>query len=84
MHRAAILTFLDFDVGKVIKSINVHEVKKLPFVLQFRTIYAEKQMVESIENCASRHAMLVVEGSDKNELSSNFDIFKSTLKVEYY
>ena len=84
MSRAAMLSFLDFEVGKVVKEINVDEVKKLDFVRQFRTIYTEKQMVESIENCASRHAMLVVDGSDINELSRNFDIFQSTLKVEYY
>jgi len=84
MCRAAMLSFLDFEVGKVVKSINVDEVKKLPFVQRFRTIYSEKQMVESIENCAGRHAMLVVDGSDMNELSHNFDIFKSTLNVEYY
>ncbi len=84
MCRAAMLSFLNFEVGKVIKSINVDEVKKLPFVQRFRTIYSEKQMVESIENCASRHAMLVVDGSDMNALLHNFDIFKSTLNVEYY
>jgi biotin carboxylase len=84
MCRAAILSFLDFEVGKVIKTINIDEVKKLNFVRQFRTIYEEKQMVESIENCASRHAMLVIDGSDINELSHNFDIFQSTLKVRYY
>lgn len=84
MCRAAMLSFLDFEVGKVVKKINVDEVKKLDFVRQFRTIYTEKQMVESIENCASRHAMLVVDGSEINELLRNFDIFQSTLKVEYY
>lgn len=84
MCRAAMLSFLDFEVGKVVKSINIDEVKKLPFVQQFRTVFSEKQMVESIENCASRHAMIVVDGYDMNELSRNFDIFQSTLKVEYY
>ena len=84
MCRAAMLSFLDFEVGKVVKSINVDEVIKLPFVQRFRTIYSEKQMVESIENCASRHAMLVVDGSDINELLHNLNIFKSTLNVEYY
>jgi len=84
MRRAAMLSFLDFEVGKVVKSLNIDEVKRLPFVRQFRTIYSEKQMVESIENCASRHAMLVVDGSDMDEVLHNYDIFKSTLNVEYY
>ena len=75
MQRAAILLFLDFKVGKVIKSINFNEVKKLDFIRRFRTIYSEKQMVESIDNCASRHAMLVIDGSDIGELSCNVDIF---------
>lgn len=84
MTRSVILTFLDFEVGKVIKSVNVEEVTELPFVKQFRTIYSEKQMVESIENCASRHAMLVVDGHDSDELQSNLKTVKSTLNVEYY
>jgi biotin carboxylase len=84
MYKAAMLSFLDFEVGKVVKSINVDEVKNLPFVQRFRSIYSEKQMVEPIENCASRHAMLVVSGSDMNELLHNFDILKSTINVEYY
>ena len=84
MSCAATLTFLDFKVGKVIKSINVSEVRELPFVKQFRTIYTEKQMVESIENCAGRHAMLVVEGRNMEELEGNLSIVKTTLKVEYY
>jgi len=84
MNRSIILSFLDFEVGKVVKRINVDEVKKLDFVQQFRTIYTEKQMVESVENSASRHAMLVLDGSDINELSRNVDTFQSTLKVEYY
>ena len=84
MCRAAMLTFLDFEVGKVVKNINIDAVKQLPFVQQFRTIYIEKQMVESIEDCASRHAMLVIDGLDKEELLQNLTIFKSTFNVEYY
>lgn len=84
MTRSVTLTFLDFEVGKVIKSVNTEEVNRLSFVKQFRTIYSEKQMVESIENCASRHAMLVVDGRDNEELESNLKTVKSTLKVEYY
>lgn len=84
MCKAAMLSFLDLDVGKVVKSINVDEVKQLPFVKQFRTIYTEKQMVESIENCASRHVMVVVDGSNEIDLAKNYEIFKTTLRVEYY
>lgn len=84
MLRAAILLFLDFEIGKVVKRINLQEIKELPFVKCFRTIYSEKQMVESIENCAGRHAMLVIDGSDINELLVNLDTFQSTLNVEYY
>ena len=84
MSRAALLIFLDFEVGKVIKSINIDEVNKLRFVQQFKTIYTEKQMVESIINCASRHAMLVIDGDDRDELSRNLEIFHSKFKVVYY
>jgi biotin carboxylase len=84
MYKAAMLSFLDFEVGKVVKNINIDEIKRLPFVKRFRTIYSEKQMVESIENCANRHAMLVIDGSDMNELLHNTIIFKSTINVEYY
>jgi biotin carboxylase len=84
MSRAAMLSFLDFEVGKVVKSINIDELEKLYFVQRFRTIYSEKQMVESIENCADRHAMLVIDGADMSEVLINFDTFKSILNVEYY
>lgn len=84
MCRSVMLSFLDFEVGKVVKRINIDEITKLPFVLKFRTIYSEKQMVESLENCAGRHAMTVVVGSDINEVLYNYDILKSTLNVEYY
>jgi biotin carboxylase len=84
MHRSVILSFIDFKVGQVIKSINIDEVNQLPFVRQFRTIYTEKQMVESVENCAGRHAMLVVDGLDSKELAVNLKIFTSTFKVEYF
>lgn len=84
MNKAAMLSFIDFDVGKVVKSINLSEISDLPFVKQFRTIYSEKQMVESIENCASRHAMLVIAGANATELSTNLRTVHETLRVEYY
>jgi biotin carboxylase len=84
MKKSAILTFLDFEVGKVIKSINTEEVKNLPSTVRFRTIYSENDMVESIENCASRHSMLVIEGEDYEKLLRNFDEFKGKLRVIYH
>lgn len=84
MNKSAMLSFLDFEVGKVVKSINLTEVNGLPFVKQFRTIYSEKQMVESIENCASRHAMLVITGANATELTANLKTVHDTLRVEYY
>lgn len=84
MIKAAMLIFLDFEVGKVVKDINIEKIRKLTFLKQFITIYSEKQMVESIDNCASRHAMLVIEGVDKNQLEINYNLFKTLFNVEYY
>lgn len=84
MIRAAALSFLDLEVGRVLKKINHDEVRGLPFVRQFRSAFSEKQMIESVENCASRHLMVVVDGSNQTELKRNYDLFKSTLKIEYY
>jgi biotin carboxylase len=84
MTKAAMLVFLDFEVGKVIKHINSVQIENLSFLKKFSTIYSEKQMVESIDNCASRHAMLVIEGNDKNELDVNYTLLKSLFNVEYY
>jgi len=75
---------LDFEVGKVIKNINVKEMQELPFVLRYRTIYRENDMVESIENCASRHSMLVITGDTTNDVFRNLKTFKEKLKIEYY
>jgi biotin carboxylase len=75
-NNPVILAFLDFKIGKTIKSIRV---PKLPYVLKFRSIYEEKDMVESIENCASRHMMLVLEGGIK-ELKE----FKDKLQIDYF
>lgn len=75
-NNPVVLSFLDFEVGKTIKSI---EVEDLPYVLKFRSIYGEKDMVESIDNCASRHMMLVIKGGVEE-----LDDFKSKLKITYY
>jgi len=84
IRHSAMLTFLDFEVGKVIRNINVSEVANLPFVLRFRSIYGENDMVESVENCASRHAMLVLRGKTRDEVLKNLESFKEKLKIEYY
>ncbi|MCW7482141.1 ATP-grasp domain-containing protein [Leptospira kanakyensis] len=84
MKKSIILTFLDFEVGKVIKSINIEEMLDLPYTVKFRSIYSVHDMVESVENCASRHSMLVVQGKNSEEAISNFDLFKKLLKIEYY
>jgi biotin carboxylase len=84
MTRAVALAFLDLEVGRVLKKINHDEICGLPFVYQFRSAFSEKQMIESVENCASRHLMVVVDGANQTDLSRNYDLFKSTLKVEYY
>jgi len=75
-NNSVILAFLDFKIGKTIKSIRV---PNLTYVLKFRSIYEEKDMVESIENCASRHMMLVLDGGIK-ELKE----FKDKLQIDYF
>ena len=84
MVRAAALSFIDLDVGKILKKINYDEILSLPFVRKFRSTFAEKQMIEAVENCASRHLMVVVDGDDRADLAANLAILKDTLKVEYY
>jgi biotin carboxylase len=84
MKRSVILTFLDFEVGHVIRSINVSEMLDKPYTVRFRSVYGENDMVESIENCASRHSMLVLKGEDAQSVIENLGEFKRSLKVEYY
>jgi biotin carboxylase len=84
MKKSVMLTFLDFKVDGVIKNINMNEVLQLSYVVRFRSVYGENDMVESIENCASRHSMLVLKGSNASETYDNLQKFKSALKVEYY
>ena len=82
--NSAILSFLNLEPGKVIKSINLEELKLLPYVVELRSLYSEKDLVESIENCASRHIMLVIKGDNLQESKNNLKDFKNKLKVEYY
>ena len=76
-NNPVILSFLDFEVGKTIKSI---EILNLSNVLKFRSIYGENDIVESVENCASRHMMLVMRGNTENLE----DFEKRSLKIKYY
>jgi len=84
LEKSVILTFLDFSPGKVIKSINYDELIELNYVLKFRTIYKKNEMVESIDNCASRHSMLVVVGQNFQETTKNLDDFKNKIKIKYH
>jgi biotin carboxylase len=84
MKNSVMLTFLDYEVGKVIKSINLEQVTQLPSTVRFRSIYSENDMVESVENCASRHSMLVLKGRDSAEVFSNLADFKNKFRIEYY
>ena len=76
-NNPVILSFLDFEVGKTIKSI---EIPNLSYLLKFRSIYGEKDIVESVENCASRHMMAVIRGN----LENLGDFKKRGLKIKYY
>ncbi|MEZ4938054.1 MAG: ATP-grasp domain-containing protein [Crocinitomicaceae bacterium] len=84
MERSVILAFLNLEAGKVIKSINVDELTNLKYVLQLRSIYEKNDMVESVENCASRHIMVVITGDNLQDCKSNFKEFKSKLEIKYY
>lgn len=84
MKKSVILTFLDFEVGSVIKSINLAEMLNEPYTVRFRSIYSQNDMVESIENCASRHSMLVLKGASVESAKKNLVKFKESLNIEYY
>jgi biotin carboxylase len=75
----AILAFLELSRGKVLKSLNIEELLELPSVLKLRSLYKAKDMIESIDNCASRHIMVALQG-DRKQLQE----FKQQLKAEYY
>lgn len=84
MKHAVILTFLDYEIGKVIDSINTEEMRSKPYTVRFRSKYGKNDMVESIENGAGRHSMLVIRGNNANELRNNLEAFKSDLKIVYH
>ena len=78
-NNPCILAFLDFENGNVIKSINSNEINALDYVLNFRSIYSPKDMVEPIDSCASRHMMVAIKGDRKN-----LEKLKSNLNITYY
>lgn len=84
MKKSVMLTFLDYQVGKVIKSLNLEEMKQKKSTIRFRSIYGQNDMVESIENCASRHSMLVIDGDNIAETLANFETFKNDFSIKYY
>jgi len=84
MKNSVMLTFLDFQKGNVIESINTEELNELPYVVKFRTIYKKNEMVESIEDCSSRHSMLVISSPNSPQTYRNLKDFKSKMKIKYY
>jgi biotin carboxylase len=84
MKKSVILTFLDYQVGNVIDSINIEEMLSKPFTVKFRSKYKSNDMVESIENGAGRHSMLVIQGKNSAEALNNLSEFKRDLKITYH
>lgn len=84
MKKAAILTFLDLKVGSVIKSINIKHMQNQSYTARFRSLYSTNDMVESIEDCAKRHTMLVIKGDSVKHAKENLFKFKDALQIEYY
>ena len=84
MKKSIMLTFLDFQEGRVIKSINLDQVLDLEYVVRFRSKYSENEMVEGIQNGSGRHSILVLEGNTSSEVRENLQSFKDNLVVEYY
>ncbi len=84
MQKSAMLTFLDFEENKVIRSINTADVQQLPYTVKFRSLYTKNDMVAPIEHCAGRHSMLVIEGDTVEQVKSNFAAFQEELTISYY
>lgn len=84
MKGNIMLTFIDYLVGEVIEEINLDGVINLPFVVKFRSKYTVNEMIESIENGAGRHSMLVLSARNYQELKSNLDTVRRTLKIKYH
>lgn len=84
MTQSVMLTFLDFEVGSVIKSMNIEEMNNMPYVVKFRTKYSVNDMVETITNGAGRHSMLVIKGKNHADLLKNIENFKEEFKIYYH
>jgi len=84
MKKSAILAFLDYEIGKVINTINIEEMQQEDYTLRFRSRYGSNDMVESIENGAGRHSMVVIKGNSREEALQNFINFKAKLKITYH
>ena len=54
------------------------------YTLRFRSKFTENDMVESVEDCAQRHSMLVLAGNNAQETLQNLEKFKDELIITYY
>lgn len=84
MKHSVMLTFLDYEVGKVIESINIEEMRKKNYTVRFRSKYGINDMVESIENGAGRHSMLAIKGATPDEVINNLQLFKDSFRIVYH
>ncbi|MDC1030247.1 ATP-grasp domain-containing protein [Flavobacteriaceae bacterium] len=84
MTCSVMLTFLDYEIGKVIDEINIDEVCKLPFIVRFKSKYKTNDMVETIENGAGRHSMLVIKGDSNEATFNNLKEFKQNFVITYH
>jgi len=84
MKHSVMLTFLDYEVGRVIDSINIEEMRKKDYTVRFRSKYGINDMVESIENGAGRHSMLVIKGATTDEVINNLQLFKDSFRIVYH
>ena len=84
MTCSIMLTFLDYKTGSVIDEININEVSKLPFVVRFKSKYGANDMIETIENGAGRHSMLVIKGDSVITTINNLNEFKRKLVITYH
>ena len=84
MTCSVMLTFLDYEIGRVIDEININEVSKLPFVVRFKSKYGANDMIETIENGAGRHSMLVIKGDSVITTINNLKAFKRKLVTTYH
>jgi len=68
----------------VIDSINIEEMRKKDYTVRFRSKYGINDMVESIENGAGRHSMLVIKGATTDEVINNLQLFKDSFRIVYH